>query len=62
MEMNIEKEYALYKGEELIQIGTIKELAESQNVTEHTIKFYSYPCYLKRIKNSRKRKVVVPLD
>lgn len=60
--MSNEREYALYKGDELIQIGTIKELAKAQNVTEHTIKYYSYPCYLKRIKNSKKRKVVVPLD
>lgn len=42
------REYALYKGEEIIEIGTIKEIAKSQNVKEKTILFYQSPAYLRR--------------
>ena len=37
------KEYALYKGEELLAIGTKRELAEKFNVKERTITFYMTP-------------------
>ena len=33
------KEYALYKGEECLAIGTIKEIAKKMNVKERTIYF-----------------------
>ena len=55
------KEYALYKGEELLAIGTKKELAEKFNVKEDTISFYLTPTYLKRSKGNNCR-VVVALD
>lgn len=44
------KEYALYKGDDLLCIGTIKEIANNQNVKEDTIKFYGVKSYIKRIK------------
>ena len=47
-------EYALYKGDELITIGTIKEIAEEMGVQEHTIRFYQSPSYKRRGKNNRK--------
>ncbi len=47
------KEYALYKGNECLGIGTIKELAQKFNVKEKTISFYSSPAYLKRREKSR---------
>ncbi len=55
------KEYALYKGEELLAIGTKKELAEKFNVKESTITFYMTPTKLKRSKGKNFR-VVVALD
>lgn len=55
------KEYALYKGEELLAIGTKKELAERFNVKEKTISFYMTPTKLKRNKGNNCR-VVVALD
>ena len=55
-------EYALYRGEELLAIGTVKELAEMRGVSERTIRFCASPAYLKRIVNSSKRIVVVRLD
>ena len=58
------KEYALYKGDELLAIGTIKEIAKNQGVKERTILFYKMPTYLKRRKKSKKGnyKVLVKLD
>ena len=55
------KEYALYKGEELLAIGTKRELAEKFNVKESTITFYMTPTKLKRNKGNNCR-VVVALD
>lgn len=58
------KEYALYKGEELIIIGTIEEIAKAQGVKRKTILFYQTPAYLKRHENSHigNYKVLVKLD
>lgn len=58
------KEYALYKGEELLIIGTIQEIAKNQNVKEKTILFYQTPAYLKRREKSHKGnyKVLVKLE
>ncbi|MBC1851187.1 hypothetical protein [Listeria seeligeri] len=42
-------EYALYKGDDLLLIGTLTELAEFKNVTRDTILFYMSSSYKKRI-------------
>jgi len=55
------KEYALYKGDNLIGIGTIKELAELTNVKEETIKFYGMPAHIKR-KKTNNFKILVKLE
>lgn len=55
------KEYALYKGDELLGIGTLKELAEKNGVKPSTIYFYISPSYKKR-GNGRNRKVLIKLD
>ena len=36
-------EYALYKGEDLLAIGTLDELAEFRGVSRNTIYWYSMP-------------------
>lgn len=43
-------EYALYRGDEFIMIGTIDELAKFKNVKKSTIMFYGSPAYGKRTK------------
>jgi hypothetical protein len=43
--------YALYRGDEIITIGTKKELAKYLGVNERTIYFYSTPTHRKRNKN-----------
>lgn len=40
--------YALYKGDEFLCMGTIKEIAEKMGVSERTIRFYSSPVYQRR--------------
>ena len=37
------KEYALYKGDELLGMGTVKELARQFNVKIETIHYYNTP-------------------
>lgn len=47
------KEYAVYRGDELLIIGTIVECAKELNMSEKTIRYYSYPSHLKRITKSQ---------
>lgn len=42
--------YALYKGDEIITIGTKKDLAIYLNVKESTIEYYSTSWYYNKIK------------
>lgn len=58
------KEYALYKGDECLSIGTIKEIAEQMKVKNRTIRFYLTPTYKNRglgIK-SNNRRILVELE
>lgn len=48
-----EKEYALYKGDKLLAIGTAKNLAEQFGVKVSTIHFYKSPAYIKRTSDAR---------
>lgn len=41
-------EYALYKGDTLIAIGTVREIAEQTGLSVHTIRYYGTPSYRKR--------------
>lgn len=53
------KVYAMYKGEECLGIGTLKELAEHFEVNLKTIKFYLTPTYKKRLKKGKNRRQLV---
>lgn len=46
-------EYALYKGEEILHMGTISEIAEKEKVAESTIRFYMTPRYARLRQNSK---------
>lgn len=56
------KEYAVYKGDDLLCIGTAEECAESLNVAPKTVLFYQYPSYQKRAKNTENRRIAIPLE
>ena len=47
------EEYALYKGENLLSIGTISEIAREMDIKENTVKFYLYPSHMLRGKGER---------
>lgn len=51
------KEYALYKGEEIIAMGTKYEIAEKLGVSPNTVAFYRSPTYARRTSESGRRLV-----
>ena len=56
------KEYAVYKGDEFLAIGTAEELAEKLNVRPQTIRFWGTPSYQKKGTGERGRKIAIPLE
>lgn len=59
------KQYAVYKGEELLVMGSAKECAEKLGVKEATVRFYSTPAYRDRLegrKAENNRIVTIAID
>lgn len=57
------KEYALYKGDKFLDIGTIKDLAERFNVLPSTMRYYMSDAYKRRSKNDyNNKRILIPLD
>lgn len=50
-------EYALYKGDKLMIIGTINKIANSLNIKSESVKFYKTPTYKKRTTENARRLV-----
>ena len=42
------REYALYKGNELLAMGTKREIAEQLGISVHAVTSYGTPSYAKR--------------
>ena len=51
--------YAIYKGDEFIDLGTLKELGEKLGIKPNTVYFYSTPTYKKRIKGPENKRLIV---
>lgn len=51
------KEYALYKGEELLAMGTKREIAEQLGVSANSISHYGTPAYARRTSGNGRRLV-----
>ena len=51
------KEYALYKGEELLAMGTKREIAEQLGVSASTVGYYGTPVYVRRTTERGRRLV-----
>ncbi|MBS4200294.1 hypothetical protein KHA93_11695 [Bacillus sp. FJAT-49732] len=49
--MKKEKIYGIYRGDEFVTVGTLKECAEHLGVKENTIRFMTTPSYAKRRKD-----------
>ena len=50
--------YALYKGDTLLSIGTVKELTEEFGIHEETIAYYASPTYRKRTSAQKGRRLI----
>lgn len=60
--MKHRKEYAVYKGDKFLFIGTRKERAERFNVEQKTVSFWATPSNVKRMGTDSKRLVAVILS
>lgn len=57
------KEYALYKGDQMVSIGTVNEIAEERGVKPDTIRFYMSGVYQRRSKSEVNNKLqLIKLD
>lgn len=52
------KEYALYKGDELLAMGTKREIAEKLGVSVNSVSHYGTPVYARRTSDSKGRRLV----
>lgn len=52
------KEYALYKGDNLLKIGTVEEIAEELGIKKETVSFYKSPAYSKRTNPDRSLRLI----
>lgn len=63
--MDNKKEYALYKGEEILSIGTIEEIAEEVGTSVENVKYYNTNAYKRKIlkrKRGCNHRVLVELE
>jgi hypothetical protein len=59
------KEYAVYKGDSFICLGTLEECADYTGMKPYTIWYYTTPSYQKKLnkrKNTSKSMIVIKLD
>lgn len=56
---SVTAEYAVYKKEDTIALGTIEECAKTLNIKPESVAYYGTPTYKKRTKNGR---VLVKLE
>ena len=52
------KEYALYKGDELLDVGTLEYLSKKFNIKKRTLLFYQSSTYRKRTSEKKGRRLV----
>lgn len=52
------KEYAVFKGEEMLAMGTYKEICERLNISYQTFRYYGTNTYKKRTKEENARRLV----
>lgn len=57
-------EYAMYKGEECLAIGTREEICEQMNIKRKMFEYYRSNAYKKRLENRKCRnaRVIIRID
>lgn len=53
-----EKEYALYKGEEIIAMGTKSDIAKQLGISVRSVTCYGTPAYAKRTSEEHGRRLI----
>lgn len=59
------QEYALYKRDEFLCVGTVQEIARMRGITVRAVRYYRTPSYQRRCKGTNanhNRMILVPLD
>lgn len=56
------KIYAIYRGDKFIDVGTIKELSERQNLSKKTLHFYNSKAHINRMKDENNCIIVIKLE
>lgn len=56
--VELETEYALYKGDELLSVGTLEEISYQMGVSEDSLSFYGSPSYARRTSETNGRRLV----
>lgn len=56
--MSEENIYALYKGDDLIIIGSVNEISKALNIKNETVKFYMTPSYKKRTSEENGKRLI----
>jgi hypothetical protein len=56
------RDYALYKGDDLLMVGSVNEIADYLGIKPKSVYFLSYPSYHKRCEGSTVRVMVVPIE
>lgn len=54
--------YAMYKEDDLLAIGTAKEICKKMGISIKTFHFYRTKHYKKLLENSKKRRYVIRID
>lgn len=54
----MDKAYALYKGDELLDMGTLEYLSKKFNIKRKSLLFYQSPAYRKRTSERKGRRLV----
>ncbi|HSH24199.1 MAG TPA: hypothetical protein VLA13_01475 [Massilibacterium sp.] len=55
-------EYAVYKGDKFVTIGTVEELSKELGVKQETVRFYATPSYRKRKKENGNHIIVIKIE
>lgn len=58
----MKKEYALYRGDEFIDLGTLRELSERLGKNPKTILFYGTPANIRRSEDGRNSYILIRLQ
>lgn len=54
--------YAVYRGDEFIDLGTLEELSKSLGILKRTLQFMKSPSYKKRMKNYEKFMIIYKIE